>query len=635
MTESYGRIMPIVPSPHARVASRPLTGGSRIHASFWAHRQDVNARTSLVRGWEFLDTSGALPNFVAVAEGARVSHRGECNQDAEVYKWVEAASYEVARTGDETLAGWLGSAVQKIVAAQEPGGYLHTWYQLNPEAARLGGLTNGGPDETYTAGHLLHAAVAHHRATGSESLIAVARRVVDCLDGMLFTPSPAMVTGHPGLEMALVELYRATGYRRALDVAAQLVDSRGHGILGTHRFGSSHYQDYLPVREMTTLTGHAVAGLYLMAGVVDVATEMGDQGLLDAAERIWENTVTTKSFLTGGLGSRAKNEDFGDDFELAPDSAYCETCAAIAMIMWSWRLLLATGRARYADQIERTAFNALLVGVSIDGAAFRYDNQLQVRDAHRSPACRAGLERSPWFELACCPPNVMRLLASWDHYQASVTADSTLLLHQLATAAVRWDSDTVLEVATSYPWEGRVELTYRGPEARRAVRVRVPAWAGEATVDGRAVTPVDGHVDIVRTWHDGDVVRYELRLEPRWTVAHPRVDALRGTVALERGPLVYCVEQAGAAEAPVDDLRLRPEPVELTEHWDDAVGVLSLDVPVDVVDVGAWEGSLYRRADEVPATPVSSTSVRAVPYFAWGNRGVGPMRVFLPIGGAR
>lgn len=616
-------VAPVAPTAGAVLAVRPAPTAT-LHDGFWAARQRTNARVSLDRAWGFLHTSGALPNFVAAAAGEPVAHRGEQNQDAEVYKWVEAASYEVARSGDPTLADRLREACATIVAAQEPDGYLHTWYQLNPARPRLGGLTDGGPDETYTTGHLVQAAVAHHRATGERALLEAASRMVGWLDRTLFAVDPTAVTGHPGLETALVELYRETGDGHVLELAAHLVSVRGHGVLGEHRFGSSHYQDYLPLDELPTLTGHAVAGLYLMCGATDVAVETGDTALLGHVERLWQRTVATKAYLTGGLGSRPRNEDFGDDYELSPDSAYCETCAAVAMVMWSWRLLLATGRSRYADAIERTAFNAVLVGVSLDGTAFRYDNPLQVRAAHRTPAAERALPRSAWFELACCPPNVMRLLASWGHYQATVAADGLLRIEQLTGCAVAWDDDGRFEVRTDYPADGRVDVTWRGGTLDQVVAVRVPAWVRRVTVDERPVTPADGYVTVDRRWTDGDTVTVRLELLPRLTAAHPRVDAARGCLAVEYGPLVYCVERADA-----DDLRLRPDVGGIQvrrdpRHW------VELDLPTVRADVSGWHESLYRDLPDVPATATAAAPARAVPYFAWGNEGAGPMRVWLP-----
>lgn len=624
-TTSTPRIAPVAPTAAATGALRPAATAT-LRDGFWAARQRMNAAVSLDRAWTFLHSSGALPNFDAVAAGAPGPHRGECNQDAEVYKWVEAASYEVVRTGDPTVAARLGEACQAIAAAQAPDGYLHTWYQLNPTRPRLGGLTTGGPDETYTTGHLVHAAVAHHRATGSRTLLDAANAMAGWLDRNLFTPRPRMVTGHPGLEMALVELYRETGERRALDVAARLVSARGHGVLGDHRFGSSHYQDYLPLTELPALTGHAVAALYLMCGATDVAVETGDAELLGHVERLWARTVATKAYLTGGLGSRAKNEDFGDDYELSPDSSYCETCAAVAMVMWSWRLLLATGRSRYADAVERTAFNAVLAGVSLDGTAFRYDNPLQVRDGHRTPAAERALRRSEWFELACCPPNVMRLLASWGHYQATVADGGLLRLEQLTACRVPWGDAARLDVRTDYPADGRVELVRHGPPATAAVAVRVPAWAHRVTVDGLAAAPVGGYVAIERRWEDGDAVTVELDLRPRLTVAHPRLDAVRGCAAVEYGPLVYCVEHTDG----LADLRLVPDADRIrTRRGPD--GWVELELPTVRDDPGDWGDALYRELGEATSAGTVEAPTRAVPYFAWGNGDAGPMRVWLPL----
>lgn len=617
------------------VDSIPLSPGACIQGGFWAHRQAQNADVSLVEAWPWLELSGALPNFRAVAAGG-VGHRGEANQDAEVYKWVEAASYEVARTGSQDLRSLLDEAVQAIAGAQREDGYLHTWYLLTPGTVRFSGLRTGGPDETYTAGHLLSAAVAHHRATGEHTLLNTARMLALCLDTELFTPQPTAVTGHPGLEAALVELYRETGDVHDLRLAKHLIDARGHGQLGTHRFGSSHYQDDVPVRDALALTGHAVAGLYLMTGATDVAVEAKDTELLAASERLWDSVAQERSFITAGIGSRPKNEDLGNEYELSPDSAYCETCAAVGMVMWSWRLLLATGRSKYADMIERVLFNSLLVGVSLDGMTFRYDNPLQVRGGLHTRAEERALSRTPWFDLACCPPNLMRLVASLGHYAASMGSDDSLRIHQYFDGVIPWSDAAEVEVRTSYPWAGRVVLTYRGAQMVGAVEVRVPAWSRNTRVEV-AGQPVDGvsrgtYLRLDRHWQNGDSIVVDLDIEPRLVRAHPRVDAVRGCVVIERGPLVYCIEQVDNP-APIDDLRVGSGLTGLTQHHDDNLGVTTLTFDTRRVDLAGWTNVLYSDVRDLATAATESAIATAIPYFAWGNRGTGPMRVWIPVEG--
>lgn len=633
-----GRTIPVAPSPGALGSLQTLDAAARITGGFWSTRQAINGSVSLRLAQRHLEGSGALPNLRRLATGARGGHQGEMNQDAEVYKWLEAASYEVARTDDTGLRADLDAVVGTIVAAQDPDGYLHSWHQLQGRHdAFREGLRTGGPDETYVAGHLFHAAVAHHRATGDHRLVDVAERLADRVGQGLGAIGPGAVSGHPGIEMGLVELYRLTGAERHLALAVRLVADRGHGWLGDHRFGSSHYQDYLPLREMPTLTGHVVAALYLACGATDVAVETHDDVLLSVIERQWQAVMGHKAYLTGGLGSRHRNEDLGDDFELPPDRAYAETCASVASIMWSWRLLLATGRPRYADAIERTLFNGLLVGVSLAGDAFFYGNTLQVRSGHRTPADVRALRRSDWFWLACCPPNLMRLLASLGHYVATGDA-SGVQVHQLADGHIDWpESSARLEVRTDYPWGGRVALRHSGePALGRTLSVRVPAWATGARVwmgDLPSDVSPGAYATIVRDWRDGDQVILDLPLAGRYTVAHPRVDAVRGCVAVERGPLVYCAEQQDQT-ADLDDLAVDPSAPPADATADPVLGVVPLHVTAAMRDPGAWVGHIYRPLQEAASDRPgrrARTRLRLIPYFAWGNRYPGQMRVWLPV----
>jgi DUF1680 family protein len=615
-------------APRRSVPATPLTVPAQIDGGFWADRQRINSNESIREGWVWLERSGSFVNFATVARGGG-GFLGEANQDAETYKWVEAAAFEVARNPDDSeLRGWLDQAVDVILTAQEPSGYLHTWHQLHPDAAHFDGIDHGGPDETYTGGHFLHAAVAHARSTGETRMTDAALRLARHLEAEYFSADSVAVSGHPGIEMALVELYRQTGEPDILDLADCIVRRRGHGWLGGHRFGSSHYQDYAPIEELPVLTGHAVAGLYLMSGATDVAIETGDSDLLAALESIWERTVERRMHITGGIGSRGKNEDVGDDYELNPDSAYCETCASIALVMWSWRLLVATGRMRYADVMERALLNGVLVGVGRDGRTFRYDNPLQVRDGHRTPAEISAATRAEWFELACCPPNLMRLIASIGHYVATVDGEALTLLHFM-DGIVPW-GDGFLDVSTQYPWSGEIEITYRGPARERTLRVRRPSWAAAVTLDG--AEPAVDTLDLRRRWSDGDTVTVVIEFAPRWTVAHPGVDALRGAVALENGPIVYCVEQVDTIEQ-VDRLRVDPPSADLCPSSDERGFVTLSGTALVEID---WESPLYRpwSPGGVGRSP-RTAPFTAVPYMDWGNRGAGAMRVWLPLGGIR
>jgi hypothetical protein len=447
------------------------------------------------------------------------------------------------------------------------------------------------------------------------------------------------IDGHPEVEMALVELYRVTGERRYLDLAARMVDLRGTGILGNGRFGPAYWQDHERVSEATSVAGHAVRQLYLDSGAVDVATELGDTALLEAVHRRWQDMVATRTYLTGGVGSRHKDEAFGDPFELPPDRAYAETCGSIASVMLAWRLLLATGDPACADLIERTIYNGVLAGVSLDGDAFFYENPLQRRTVQTAAAPGHG-ERASWYPCACCPPNLMRIVASWEQYLAT-TDELGIQVHQYADSVIEATTaaGTVrLRVETGYPWSGDVKVVVlEAPEGPWSLALRVPSWAHGAS----ASLGADGARPIVagtpwesgpRVWRPGETIRLDLAMEPRVTAPDPRIDALRGCVALERGPLVYCLETVdlpGAVE--LETVYLAPDgrtTVGLRPDLGDGVVGLTTAASHRAPADQAWP---YGEAQTRAPSAVDSFEVQAIPYFTWANRGVEAMRVWIPV----
>ena len=389
--------------------------------------------------------------------------------------------------------------------------------------------------ELYCAGHLIQAGIAAAADWLAAPPRGRPRAVADLLVDVFGSDADRRTDGHPEVEVALVELYRETADRRYLALADKLTSRRGFGFFAGGRFDLPYYQDAEPVRGSRSIVGHAVRALYLAAGVTDLYAETGDETLLEAMLSQWDDLVSTKAYLTGGVGSRHYGEAIGDPYELPPDRAYCETCASIASIMWNWRLLLVTGESRFADLIERTLYNGFLAGPSLDGRSFFYANPLQSRGGHT---------RHAWNPVACCPPNIMRLLASLHHYLAT-TSDGGVQLHQYATSTIRavvpGAGPVELAVETGYPWSGSVtvEVVACG-DAEWTLSLRVPAWARGAVVDGQPVAP--GYAELTRRWRAGDRVVLELDVSPRLTAPNPRIDAVRGCVALERGPVVYCFE---------------------------------------------------------------------------------------------
>ncbi|WP_030616095.1 glycoside hydrolase family 127 protein [Streptomyces fulvoviolaceus] len=622
---------PVRLGPDSRAALRPAAVG--IGPGFWHARRATNAHASIPQGPALLETAGNLHNLrLAAGTAAGVFQGAYPFVDTDVYKWLEAAAWQLAQAPDDDLAGEVGRIVALVADAQQPDGYLNTWFQLVKGGERYQDLRWG--HELYCAGHLIQAAVAHHRATASDELLDVARKFADHIDSVFGPPGSGKpidgIDGHPEVETALVELHRETGERRYLHLAAYFVDRYGHGLLG----GEAYCQDRVPVREATDVEGHAVRQLYLLAAATDLATETGDAELRSAAERLWHAMTTTKTHLTGGLGAHHDEEDFGDPYELPNERAYCETCAAIASIQWSWRMALLTGEARYSDLIERTLYNGFLAGVSLDGERWLYVNPLQVRDGHTDPGGDQSARRTRWFRCACCPPNVMRLLASLEHYLASGD-DNGLQIHQYVTGLYTSDQVTV-GCETDYPWNGTIALTVEEtPADPWTLSLRIPQWCrefrvrcGEKTYEGPTD---DGWLRLHRTWASGDKVVLELALEPRLTTADPRVDAVRGCVAIERGPLVHCLEGVDHSGGGLDDIVVDTTRPLAVKHRPDLLGGVTTVVAAGrrrhLPEAGWWP---YSAADESPQQDGEPVELTAVPYYAWANREDGSMRVWLP-----
>jgi DUF1680 family protein len=429
-------------------------------------------------------------------------------------------------------------------------------------------------------------------------------------------------------------LFRHTGHRPDLATAQRFIALRGHGLLGDGQFGAAYYQDHVPVADSREFTGHAVRQLYLLAGVVDVAAETGDEALLSAAERLWTSAFSTKTYVTGGHGSRHRDESIGDAFELPPDRAYAETCAAIGSFQWNWRMLLATGEHRYAEEMERVLYNAIAGATALDGRHFFYSNPLHLRTGHDFGGEDAPSQRLPWYACACCPPNLARLMGSLHCYLAT-TDDSGLQIHQYAAGTIDAGQYHV-EIATDYPWQGAVRLTVQSNDDRPwSLSLRVPAWCTRSTVliDGISADDpiVDGYLRLTRVW-SGQIVELRLDMPARMIAPHPRIDAIRGCVALARGPLVYGIEQADTpAGLVVEDITLDAR---VLPHVDDR----GPNAAIRVVLTGHGRGHkrlhrpLYHALDHSDGIEANATElpVRAVPYFLWGNRQAGAMRVWIP-----
>jgi uncharacterized protein len=641
---------PVLLGPGAHTALRPAPAAA-ILGGFWRARRAVNASASIPQGPELLESAGNLHDLRLAAGTAEGAFKGDYPfMDSDVYKWLEAASWQLGQRGhgaaeedggNADLEREVGRIIALVADAQQPDGYLNTWFQVTKKGERYQDLRWG--HELYCAGHLIQAGIAHHRATGAKDLLRVATRFADHIATVFGTGRPIDgFDGHPEVETALVELYRETGERRYLDLARYFVDRHGYGVLG----GEAYCQDRVPLRTAETVEGHAVRQLYLLAAAADLAAETGEAALRTANERLWHAMTATKTHVTGGVGAHHDKEDFGDPFELPNERAYCETCAAIASIQWSWRMALLTGQARYSDLIERTLFNGFLAGVSRDGDRWLYINPLQVRDGHTDPGGDHSARRTRWFRCACCPPNVMRILASLEHYLAS-TDGAGLQIHQYATGRYTGEvADRAITVSanTAYPADGSITLTVE--ETPRdlpwVLSLRIPQWCGRFSVRIGDQTLADITVDggwlrLERLWSPGERVVLELDLTPRLTKADPRVDAVRGCVAIERGPLVYCVEQTDHPGGGLDEVVIdTSQPLTVRERPDLLGGVTTVTgsgrrLPVPQTDQW-WPYQSVGDGDPGPVGDGDPVTLTAIPYYAWANREDGAMRVWLPAG---
>ncbi|MEV8064844.1 beta-L-arabinofuranosidase domain-containing protein [Streptomyces sp. NPDC085995] len=634
------RPAPLLPS---RGRLRPLgLDEVRLTGGFWAHRQHVNSTATLEHALAWVRKSGWIDNFRAAAEGrADRDRRGPIFADSDVYKLLEAMAWEAGRRDDPELDSVIDEITAVIATAQTGDGYLHTGFGGPRQPARYSDLEWG--HELYCYGHLIQAGIAQARARGEGELTRIALRAADHVCEVFGPGGIERVCGHPEIEPALAELTRLTGDSRYLAQAALFVDRRGRRTLADIPFGRPYFQDDIPVREADVLRGHAVRALYLAAGAVDVAVEQNDDELLDAVVRQWEATVARRTHLTGGMGSHHTDESFGDDFVLPPDRAYAETCAGIASVMLSQRLLLATGDARYADLAERTLFNVVAASTGEDGRSFFYANPLHQRRRGSEPDTQAespradSSMRAPWFAVSCCPTNVARTLATFGTYLAT-RDDAGLQIHQYADADIHTElagSGRVgVEMRTRYPYDGEVTLRVtRAPGSPWTLTLRVPAWATGAEMtdpsgERHGVRP--GAAELTRAFAPGDEIRLHLPMTPRWTTADARADALRGQIAAERGPLVLCLESVDLPDdRDVDTVVVDPSvPPRDAARGDGSVVVAgALTGPTD----RPWP---YTDVHEAPKPARTGAELLLTPYFARANRGPSTMRVWLPVDGA-
>ena len=625
-----------------------VNGAIKITEGFWAERQAVNRKVSLKHGYAMLNKAGNFHNLKMAAGLETGRYRGMNFSDENVYKWLEALAWELGRMPDDELQALADEVISLVAAAQQPDGYLNSYCQVVEPEQKWADLDFG--HELYCAGHLIQAAIAFKRAMGDQRLLEIVYRLIDHIESVFGPGKKEEACGHPEIEMALVELFRLTGQERHLHLAKFFVDQRGKKKMrGVGANGPEYHQDHITVRDAEGVAGHAVRQMYLAAAVADLYMESGERALLETSRRLWDNMTGGKLYITGGVGSRYDGESFGETYELPADQCYCETCAAIGNFFWNWRMLLISGEGRYADLMERLMYNGILSSPGLDGASYFYVNPLMLRNGqyvrlsanpdeeHKSPG------RPQWHSVACCPPNVMRLFASMPNYIATSNG-AGLQIHQYGnmevSALLDGSTPITLRVETRYPWDGRIKITViESSDQLWKLALRVPGWCQNflMKVNDQKVDKSlqKGYLTMQRVWQTGEVVEVELDMPPFLIEADPRVDSVRDCVAIQRGPIVYCLEEHDQ-ESGVNLLDVDIDTTaEIVSRWEENLlgGIVALETMGYLSDRTDWAGNgLYRpfASDRMSRSAVTKLKLTAIPYYAWGNRGLKGMRVWIP-----
>ncbi|HOQ72916.1 MAG TPA: glycoside hydrolase family 127 protein [Limnochordia bacterium] len=595
------------------------------------------------------EPSHAIENLRIAAGEKTGEFKGMVFQDSDVAKWLEAVAYSLATHPDPQLEATADEVIDLVARAQQPDGYLNSYYTIVDPENRWTNLSEN--HELYCAGHFIEAAVAYYEATGKDKLLQVVCKLVEHIDS-IFGPEEGKKKGYPGheeIELALIRLYRVTRDERHLRLAQFFVEERGKQpnyfeeearARGPQRspnwglFGLDYNQAHLQVREQTTVEGHAVRAMYLFSAVADLAQETGDPQLLQVSKTLWDNMVSRRMYITGGIGSQAHGEGFTIDYDLPSSRAYAETCAAIGLFFWGHRLLQLEPDNRYADEMERALYNGILSGMSWEGDRFFYVNPLEVDPA----VCRARHDhrhvkatRQGWFACACCPPNLARLLTSLHHYIYSCGPQG-LFVHFFADSAVEFPAagkKVGLRQTTDYPWDGRVQLDLDlEGEAPFSLHVRLPGWCRqvEVKVNGEVLSDLAGHTHrgylvLTRTWRAGDRVELDLAMPVEKVYAHPKVREAAGRIALQRGPVIYCLEEVDNGPD-LHSLLLAREP-RFQVAREPELGVPAISAQGFRLEAA---GSQLYTTEKPRRTAVT---IKAIPYFAWDNRRPGAMLVWM------
>ena len=610
----------------------------KVTDNFWGQRLQASREVTIPLAFSKCEETGRYENFVKAAHPSDTYKvEGFSFDDTDVYKTIEGASYSLQTYPDKKLQKYIDSVLVIVAGAQEPDGYLYTARTMNPKhphnwagKERWVAVENLS-HEFYNLGHMIEGAVAHYQATGKRNFLNIAIKYADCVCREIGNgpQQKKYVPGHQIAEMALVKLYMVTGDKKYLDQAKFFLDTRGY----TSR-KDAYSQAHKPVVEQDEAVGHAVRAVYMYSGMADVAAITGDSSYIKAIDKIWDNIVSKKIYITGGIGAHHAGEAFGNNYELPNLSAYCETCAAIGNVYMNYRLFLLHGDAKYFDVLERTLYNGLISGVSLDGGSFFYPNPLSSNGKY---------SRKPWFGCACCPSNVSRFIPSLPGYVYAVKNDQVYVnLYLSNKAELKVDKKKILlEQETGYPWNGDIRLKITQGNQDFTMKLRIPGWvrgnvlpgdlysytdnqkpAYQVAVNGQTVESDvnDGYLSIARKWKKGDVVEVHFDMIPRIVKANPKVEADHGRVAVERGPIVYCAEWPDN-RFNVHSILLNQHPqFKVTDKPELLYGIRQITTDAQALS--------YDKAGKLVTKDVELT---LIPYYAWAHRGEGDMEVWLPI----
>jgi len=584
---------------------------------FWKAKMDLNHSRGIPVLLGHLEDHGVVDNFRLVSGRKKGERRGPCFTDSDLFKWMEGAAWDLASYDDPEARAQLERAIDEVVAAQQPDGYLNTFFQGETANQRFRNLDH--EHELYCAGHMFQAAVAHHRVTGSDRFLDAARRYADYLVSVFGPGRREYADGHPEVEMALVELYRTTGKKDYLDLAGYFLSFFGFAgstdIAGMNAGGKMRWMC------------HAVRALYLSCGGADYFAETGDKAYGETLERLWRDLTSGKMYVTGGVGSRYQYEAIGEAYELPNERAYAETCAAIANVMFNYRLLHLFGEARFADEMERALYNGVISGVGLDGKSYFYVNPL---------ACFRDYQRQEWFGTTCCPTNMVRTLAAMPGYLYSVGNGEVRINLYASSRVAHRTTDGVaftLDVDTDYPWDGNVEIKVEtDPSVELTVSLRIPWWcrSAAAAVNGHEITgsyEPSSYLSIKRRWQTGDTVRLNLGMPVTLIEADPRVREDMCSVVVQRGPIVYCAESVDNPDVSIRDLELASDDFQVS-RCDSLGGIVKIKGKGLTPDPAAERGPLYRPYGSGPK--MCEKPITLIPYYAWANRGNSHMAVWLP-----